>query len=724
MNKSIRLFYVSTIIALIATSCGLPTSNPTDVQSVVSQATQASLAKLELSVQADTSVQYTTVGQIIKFTFPVKNIGTEGIKGLVTLTGVAGVCPSPDTVGDGNNAFDPGETINCTTDYPITQSDLDKGSVTISATATINGVVSNQAIATIPVGAPKVLSITVTANPTTFTQTGQQITFTYVIKNDGTTSLGPAQFTVSDNLVSNAPFACGNPDTTLPAGQTLSCSNTHAITDADMAQSSISNKATAAGGGSTTTQAASATISKGDPKAGSGGNPGTTISHTVVEGEWIWQIARCWGADPNAVITANKQVLPNPALIKKGMVLTIPNIGSNGKIYGLPCMVTHIVASGDTWDSIAKQYNADPGILKMVKRNSLTVGSTVYVPMNSAGVTSTSTSTGTKALSVTASANPTTYDNVNQQITLTYVIKNTGNTTLGPDQFKITDTLINQSAFSCGNANTSLQPNSTTTCTATYTIKQADMDQSSISNYATASGGGVNTTQAATVTLTRGAKSLALTTSANSTTYTNAGQQITFNYEIKNSGATSVGPAQFTITDTLVSPNAFNCGAANTTLAPGAAITCTANYSITDANMSQSSISNYATASGGGAGPSAAASTTVNKAVSGLSLTVTANPTAYTQAGQIITFNYQIKNNGTVNLGPAQFTIKDTLIGPTEFNCGEPNVTLAPNGTVECIKTYEITDAEMQETEFSNYAIALGGGAPASPAASATVTKQ
>ena len=140
--------------------------------------------------------------------------------------------------------------------------------------------------------------------------------------------------------------------------------------------------------------------------------------------------------------------------------------------------------------------------------------------------------------------------------------------------------------------------------------------------------------------------------------------------------------------------------------------------------MDKSTQSNNAVASGGGVPTSTAASATISKAVSGLSLTVTANPTTYTQAGQIITFNYEIKNNGTVNLGPAQFTIKDDLIGETEFNCGEPNITLIPGGTVSCIKTYEITDADMQESQISNHAVALGAGAPASPAANATLTKQ
>lgn len=44
--------------------------------------------------------------------------------------------------------------------------------------------------------------------------------------------------------------------------------------------------------------------------------------HVVKPGEWIWQIARQYGVDPQAIIDANN--LPNPSLIYPGLELTIP----------------------------------------------------------------------------------------------------------------------------------------------------------------------------------------------------------------------------------------------------------------------------------------------------------------------------------------------------------------------------------------------------------------
>ncbi|HEX9676231.1 MAG TPA: LysM domain-containing protein [Anaerolineales bacterium] len=53
---------------------------------------------------------------------------------------------------------------------------------------------------------------------------------------------------------------------------------------------------------------------------------GTTVAggttHVVKPGEWVWQIARLYGVDPQDIIDANN--LTNPGLIFPGMELVIP----------------------------------------------------------------------------------------------------------------------------------------------------------------------------------------------------------------------------------------------------------------------------------------------------------------------------------------------------------------------------------------------------------------
>ncbi len=722
MIRRIHPLALLTAISLVLTSCGILNPSTEEALAVLPLGTpNVQLTTIQLTVQPDTSVPYNTVGQNINFKYEVKNTGSAGIAGTVAVTGATVTCPALNTVNNLNDSLDPNEILICTSVYPITQADLDRGSVTFVNTATLNGINSAPVTTTVPLVKPQVVTLTVTANPTTYDQAGRQIIFTYVIKNSGSALLGPSQFTISDTLISSAPFNCGDVNATIASNATLTCTATYTVSATDVNSVSITSIATASGGGAGPSQSANTTVNKGPVTQPNPANlvAGSTIPHTVINGDWLWQIARCYGADPKKVIAANTQ-LANPAFITPGMIITVPNIGSNGPIYGTPCVVKHLVKTGDTWESIALLYNADPAILKIANLNTLTVGSEINIPRNSAGTTG----VPSKALSLTITGSPTSYEQAGQQITYTYVIKNSGTTTLGPAQFTVTDTLISATPFNCGNATTSLASNATVTCTATHAITEADMNSVSITNIATASGSGVGPSPSVTFTINKGIKALTLTTSPSPAAYDQAGQQITYTYVIKNNGTSALGPAQFTVSDNLISPTPFNCGAANISLAPNATATCTMIYTITQADMGSVSVTNVATASGAGVGPSQPATATINKAVKTLTLTTTANPTTYNQLAQQITFTYVIKNSGNVNLGPAQFTVTDSLISATPINCGNADTSLAPNATATCTATHAIIEADMNSVSITSIATASGGGAEPSQPSNVTINKQ
>jgi LysM repeat protein len=615
MTKLIRPLIMSAMIVSVLASCSLTSGTS---KAAIAQATPVLPGVIiDLTIQAQSPQPSYAAGQVIKINFNMKNIGTASTPGPVTVTGATVTCPGINTIGNLNDAFDPNEVLVCTSDYTITQPDLNKGSVTIIATANVNGVNSSQVTAPIPTLPPVQLSLIKTVNPTTYDHAGQTITYTYAITNKTAGTLGPAQFSVTDPGISAAPFNCGEATVTLVSNATVTCSATYTVTPADMNAASASTNATALGGGATPSQPVSATITKNTAVVPA--NPttltvGSTIKHQVVDGEWLWQIARCYGADPRAVLQANPQ-LSNPAQISPNMTITVPNIGSAGKIYDKPCVKTYKVESTDTWNSIALKFNADLGVLQKVNPGTLVVGNDLLIPLNSAGGTGgvPTTSPASKALTLTTTANPSTYNQANQLIAFTYVIKNSGTGNLGPAQFTVTDKLIGVAPFNCGTANTSLAPNATVSCAVNYTITPADMSAASIANSATASGGGAGPSPSVSTTINKNVTMLTLIVMASPSTYNQAGQQIAFMYFINNSGTGTLGPAQFTVTDGLMGAAPFNCGAANTSLAPNATVTCTVNYTITPADMSVASIANIATASGGGAGPSQSASATVTK---------------------------------------------------------------------------------------------------------------
>ena len=112
------------------------------------------------------------------------------------------------------------------------------------------------------------------------------------------------------------------------------------------------------------------------------------------------------------------------------------------------------------------------------------------------------------------------------------------------------------SAIDCGsgsNVITSLVPGATVICTATYTTTQADVDAGSISNTGTVeasppSGPNVSDSSPLTVIATQSPQ-ISLTKSANPTTYSGPGTQITYSYAVENTGNVTLSPA--TVTDPM-----------------------------------------------------------------------------------------------------------------------------------------------------------------------------
>jgi uncharacterized repeat protein (TIGR01451 family) len=390
--KTIAQLSLLAILALIAgilVSCSFPTTTNPSADTLAAQATPAliDLANLKLEIEADTSIPIGTEGQVVKINYIVRNTGTTALTGSLTVTGAT--CPAINTVGNLDTNFDPKEQIICTSDHPVTKADMDAGSFRITANASMNGVTSKDVTLTVPI---KVLTMTKTADPATFSQVGQQITYTYVIQNSGAVPIGPTQFVVNDPSVS-APFACGDANTLLAPGATVTCKATYTISQADVDAGTVTSGGTASTGGVEPSPDASVTITRTGvvtnpnptvPTNQTNLTPGSTIQYKVVDGEWMWQIARCYGVDPQKLIDANPQLV-DPSEISPDMTINVPNIGSAGTLYGPPCVVIYKVQPGDTWESIAQQYNADVTLLKIANKGVLSTE--IVVPRNSIGAT-------------------------------------------------------------------------------------------------------------------------------------------------------------------------------------------------------------------------------------------------------------------------------------------------------------------------------------------------
>ena len=386
--RNIILLGLIVLFIIILYACTLGRSaNPENTATTFAQ----NLPALGLTVQAqNANSTFNAVGQTINYVYAVTNNGSTALPGAVTITDnkTTVTCPNVNTVGNLNDNFDPLESLACASSYAITQADLNAGSVTNTAVATAGGVSSNSVATTVPMTLAKVLELTGLANPTTYNQAAQTITFTYSLKNTGTATLGPAQFVINDDHI--GAINCGGPASTLATGQAITCTATYTTTENDRSVNQLTFTANAAGGGASNIQPLSIAVTNTSTPGNSPSNivRGSTIKHQVNDGEWMLQIARCYGADFDAVRNANPQVIDPDLIWPVTDVLTIPNVGSKGNIYGPPCVSYYTVQAGDTWESIATKnnHNADLAVLKEVnKALTLATGVKLKIPLNSAG---------------------------------------------------------------------------------------------------------------------------------------------------------------------------------------------------------------------------------------------------------------------------------------------------------------------------------------------------
>ncbi|HET6594338.1 MAG TPA: LysM domain-containing protein [Anaerolineales bacterium] len=391
MNKLIRNSLTS-IFVLVLSACNL-FGSPN--QGVFENSV------LRLTVQTQNNVTtFSQAGETINFQYVITNTGTPPLAGPVLVTDAPRqvACPELNTVGNLDNYLDQNETINCMAAYSVTESDVTTGTIVSNAAATAGNITSNQATLTLNRGAApqpsNVLTLSKTASSQTYGAANQTITYTFTITNTGPTSLGPVQFMITDTKL-GAPFPCGPADSTLASNQSVTCSRDYLTTSADMSLANITNSATASGAGQTSAAAtvvvvnllAPATSTPSIPATVSPSSnfaPGSTIQHQVAVGEWLIQIVRCYGATFDEVRNANPQIA-DPDFILPAMTVTVPRIGSSGKIYGPPCITFHTVQSGDTWASLAQKYNADLAVLQKANPGGLVVGKQAKIPLNSAG---------------------------------------------------------------------------------------------------------------------------------------------------------------------------------------------------------------------------------------------------------------------------------------------------------------------------------------------------
>ena len=271
----------------------------------------------------------------------------------------------------------------------------------------------------------------------------------------------------------------------------------------------------------------------------------------------------------------------------------------------------------------------------------------------------------TAAVTVTksvTSAGP--YNTVGQVISYSFVAKNTGNVTLSAVGITDTQTApagsltsgptcqsLSSPPGSCSGSTTTLLSGQSATFTAIYTITQADLDNGSVNDSATASGtpptGPPVTSAPSTATVTTtSAPAVTVTKSVTSTgPYNTVGQVISYSFVARNTGNVTLHAVGITDIQTapagsltsgptcqsLSSPTG-TCSGSTTTLLSGQSATFTATYTITQADLDNGSVNDSATASGtpptGPPVTSTPSTATVTLTPTVVQITITTSPAA------------------------------------------------------------------------------------------------
>ena len=204
--------------------------------------------------------------------------------------------------------------------------------------------------------------------------------------------------------------------------------------------------------------------------------------------------------------------------------------------------------------------------------------------------------------------------------------------------------------------------------------------------------------------LSTGAPSISLHQSAAQTVYSGAGQTIAYRYFVTNTGNGALTHI------TVSGPLAVSCP--NTTLAAGAAETCTATHVTTAADVAARKIVNTATAAGTPpTGPNVTSVSTLTISdvapdTAGISVVAASIFANYNAVGEHIPFTYDVTNTSTAGETLTSIAVNDPLLGSTTPVCPDP--TLAAGASETCHNHYVVTQADLTAGKIVNTVTASG----------------
>ena len=365
-----------------------------------------------------------------------------------------------------------------------------------------------------------------------------------------------------------------------------------------------------------------------DPGAGSailvyGGNSNPTVSANTIRGGAATAIrvdAAFYG--PSSAVTIADNAITNR--------LNGVRVDANAALTSTSSITNNVVTNAGVGDGVSPTVIGGNGIWLQGGTGVVVTGNTAFASVTTdcrdstsgtgtAGTANTWTAnTGATssppglclqsapAITIVKSSTTKLVSTVGQVVPYNFLVTNTGNVALTKvtvHDTQIAPALALTSGPTCPAA-ASLAPRASVTCTATYTISQADLENGSVKDSATAtgtppSGPPVNTSPSKMTILAAATPSLHIVKSTTATGL-HVGETVPYRFLVTNVG-------NVTLTNVMVKETAFSgsgkvstpaCPAAAASLAPGAPMVCTATYVVTQADLNARVVNNTAEAIG------------------------------------------------------------------------------------------------------------------------------
>ncbi|MGY3684454.1 DUF7507 domain-containing protein [Streptomyces sp. TE33382] len=404
---------------------------------------------------------------------------------------------------------------------------------------------------------------------------GTEVPYEYVVTNSGAVPL--TDVSVTDDKVTG--ITC--PQTTLAVGETMTCTGSYTVTQADATAGSVTNTATAQGRAGTTTVE----------------SPPDEVTLPVQSGPGI-RLEK--SADDTQVYEVGDEVSYTYTVTNTGPQ-QLTDIGvTDNRVTDVTCEATTLAPTGQSGDSTTctgtYTITEQDAVAGSVTNTATAQGQAGTVQVQSPPDDVTVVVASELGLRLEKSADDTRVYEAGDEVTYTYTVTNTGDTTL--TGIGVTDSLVEDVTCQAS----VLAPGASTTCTGTYTVTQADAARGTVINVAAAQGQSGSTqvvSEPDSVTLRAGVESgLALEKTVDDSRTYRVGDEVTYTYTVTNTGGTTL--TGIDVTDNRVTD--VTCEA--TTLAPagqpGDSTTCTGTYQVTRADAARGSVTNTAVATADG----------------------------------------------------------------------------------------------------------------------------